>query len=198
MEAILARLDKALMDNSNDEAESVLGVSELDGFLHAVLCAPRPVPAEQWLPAIWGGVEFEPPWPNDDMAKTFVKDALVLHKSITNALNHDECSPVYLEEEVDGKSHVVVDEWCEGFYLGMLQWGKAADDVPAELLEPIMFFVVDLDDAEERFAQRAEMSAEEIAEIQQCIPQSVFDIRAHWSTSKKKKPDGRPQRKSRK
>ncbi|HQQ63969.1 MAG TPA: UPF0149 family protein [Pseudomonadales bacterium] len=196
MENVLARLDKALLEYSNDEAESVLGVSELDGFLHAMLCAPRPVPAERWLPAIWGGVEFEPPWPDEQMAKTFVKDALALHRSVENALNHNECSPVYLEEDVDGKTRIVVDEWCEGFYLGMLQWGKAADDVPPELLEPILFFVVDLDDAEERYAQRAEMSAEEISDIQNCIPQCVFDIRAHWTAGKK--PGKSPYRNKRK
>ena len=47
-------LDAALLDHGNDD--SVLGISELDGFFTALVSGPEAVMPSTWLPELWGGV----------------------------------------------------------------------------------------------------------------------------------------------
>ena len=64
----LERLQTILLDRVDEEAvtdgkdEGVLDVSELDGFLTAVVSGPVTVLPSRWLPAVWG--DFEPTWDN--------------------------------------------------------------------------------------------------------------------------------------
>ncbi len=180
MEDVYERLDKALMEYSDDEAECILGVSELDGFMHALACAPTLLLPSDWLSAIWGGEEFAPNWPSIEEAQAFLTDAMALYNSVMTSLHGGECAPVFLEHDQKGKTYVIVDEWCEGFYLGMRLWGEAVADVPLEILEPILFFTVDLDEPEESMALREAMSDDDIEAMQNRIPQSVFEIREHF------------------
>ncbi len=54
-ETELDTLDQLLRDNGTDD--SVLNISELDGFLTAVASAPNLIMPSQWLPALWGGAD---------------------------------------------------------------------------------------------------------------------------------------------
>src|SRR4051812_40140446 len=63
----LARLDAFLLDrieesddDDPDRDEGLLNISELDGFLTAVVSGPTTIVPSEWLPAIWG--EEEPAW----------------------------------------------------------------------------------------------------------------------------------------
>ncbi|MCW8958353.1 MAG: UPF0149 family protein, partial [Gammaproteobacteria bacterium] len=40
--------------------EGVLDISELDGFLTAIVSGPQPLKPSEWLPVLWG--EYEPAW----------------------------------------------------------------------------------------------------------------------------------------
>ena len=55
---LLDRIDEEL--DTGDLDEGILCVSELDGFLTAIVSGPTAVVPSQWLPAVWG--EFEPVW----------------------------------------------------------------------------------------------------------------------------------------
>lgn len=178
------RLDHALQQYANEEAACVLGVSELDGFFHAVACAPEPLPSAVWLPAIWGGEEYLPVWRNEQESASFRADVLAHHASVEKSLARGECAPLFLEGEENGKLQVIPDAWCEGFLLGMLLWGDAADTVPEELLEPILFFAVDLDDPDAHEQMRAATPADEVELLQELIPQSVFGLREHFGLNK--------------
>jgi uncharacterized protein len=138
-----------------------------------------------WLPAIWGGEEFMPDWRTLKEAEAFNKDVMAHYNHVMNALDHSECAPLFLEHEVDGKPCTVVDEWCEGFLLGMFLWGDEVDSVPDELLEPILFFTINLDSPEEALQIREEASAEEVDLLQELIPQSVFGLREHFGIGKR-------------
>lgn len=191
MEMMYERLDAALMEHANEDAACVMDVSELDGFFHALACAPEPVPSTVWLAAIWGGEEYEPVWRDDRERDTFRADVQAHHAGVLKSLAKGECAPLFLEGEENGKPLVIPDAWCEGFLLGMLLWGDAADMAPEELLEPILFFAVDLDDPDGHERMRAATSAEEVELLQELIPQSVFGLREHFGIGR---PSPKPRR----
>lgn len=56
----LDALEETLLDYGNDD--SVLGVSELDGFFTAIVSGPELIPPSRWLPALWGGADKQPEW----------------------------------------------------------------------------------------------------------------------------------------
>ena len=58
---LLYRIDENADTQGKDEG--VLGLSELDGLLTAIVSGPSLIPPSQWLPAVWG--DFEPEWKNE-------------------------------------------------------------------------------------------------------------------------------------
>lgn len=177
MQAIYQRIDDTLDRYGDDEAACVLGVSELDGFLHAVACAPNPIVAEQWLPAVWGGETFLPAWSSPAEAGMFEKDVMAMYQSVVNSLERGEFAPLWLEDETSDKPCAIADEWCEGFYLGIMLWGPALEAVPDDMLEPILFFTVDLDAPETSMARLEALSQEDRRNRQAHIAEAVFELR---------------------
>lgn len=53
---LLNRIDEDSVTEASDEGISC--VSELDGFLTAIVSGPETVVPSRWLPAVWG--DFEP------------------------------------------------------------------------------------------------------------------------------------------
>lgn len=180
MDDIYQRLDDVLGQYADDDAACVLDVSELDGFLHALGCSPAMIPPSVWLPAMWGGAAFAPAWPDQASASAFLMDVMAHYNSVMGMLAENECAPVFLHGEVDGEEITVVDAWCEGFLLGMALWPESAAEPPDELLEPILFFTVDLDDPDHSQRMRDNTSAEELDLLQELIPQSVFGLRHYY------------------
>lgn len=178
MDDLYERLDNALLEYADEEAACVLGVSELDGFFHALACAPQVIMPSEWMPAIWGGEEFVPVWANPEQAGQFMADAMEHYNSVMQMLRNDECAPLFLEGNYEGEATTIVDEWCEGFYLGMYLWDDFEDDIPEDMLEPILFFTVDLDAPSGSPDKRDSATIEEIEALQQRIPQAVFELRA--------------------
>ena len=62
----IAWLGEFLLDRIDDDAdtedrdEGILDISELDGFLTAVVSGPVIVMPSRWIPQVWG--DFEPAW----------------------------------------------------------------------------------------------------------------------------------------
>ena len=62
----IAWLEEFLLDRIDDDAdtegrdEGILDISELDGFLTAVVSGPVTVLPSQWIPQVWG--DCEPVW----------------------------------------------------------------------------------------------------------------------------------------
>ncbi len=184
MEDIYERLDNRLQEYADDEAACILGVSELDGFFHALACAPKVMPADVWMAAIWGGEEYSPQWRSEQERNTFLADVKAHHASVQKQLAHGECAPLFLETEEAGKTLVIPDAWCEGFLLGLQLWEEAEKKAPDELLEPIAFFAVDLDDPDGHEQMRAATPEDEVELLQELIPQSVFGLREFFLGSK--------------
>lgn len=50
---LLDRVDEE-HDGDPDFDCGIIDVSELDGFLTAVVSGPKPIPPSEWLPVVWG------------------------------------------------------------------------------------------------------------------------------------------------
>jgi uncharacterized protein len=118
-------LDSFLLERFDDDDEAlgrdegVVCLSELDGFLTAIVSGPTTVMPSEWLPAVWG--EFPPLYEDLEEAHR-IMSLLVRHMNgIAVHLIEDPESfePIFLSSERDKKTVLVVDEWCEGFMRGV-------------------------------------------------------------------------------
>ena len=123
--------------------EGILTLSELDGFLTAVVSGPEVIAPSRWLPAVWGDVE--PQW-ESPQAFERIFTLLVRHMNgIIDTLLYSEqvFEPIFMESEIAGKTHTIVYEWCTGYMRGIglaqEQWENGGDEVLG-LLSPIDIF----------------------------------------------------------
>lgn len=115
-QAELDFLGDALMELGNND--SVLDVSELEGFLTALACSPEPVSADVWQAEIWGG---QPYWPEPATAKRFNELVERQFDEVRTSLaqSPDQFEPLLFEREIDGEIFVIAEEWCYGFMRGV-------------------------------------------------------------------------------
>jgi uncharacterized protein len=182
-DAELDKLDQFLLYRVDEDAvtegldEGILDVSELDGFLTAIVSGPKMIPPSQWLPAVWG--DFEPTWESEHDLKEILT-LLMRHMNDIAAtlMEHPEdFEPIYLEREVKGKTHTVVDEWCEGYRRGVALtqdlWIAGGREMTT-LLTPILAFTGVTD------WRGHDYSDDEVETIQKAIAPNVRDIHAFW------------------
>jgi uncharacterized protein len=153
-EAELDRLAEFLLDRVDEDAvtegkdEGVLDVSELDGFLTAVVSAPVLIRPSQWVPALWG--DFPPERQDEDDMQEILLLIMRLSNSIAAPLMEqpEAFEPIFLERRVKGKKYTIVDEWCEGYMRGVAlaagQWAAGGSEMDA-LLAPIRAFTEQTD-----------------------------------------------------
>lgn len=184
----LARLDEFLLDRIDDETgdriaaaggdEGILDVSELDGFLTALVSGPNVIAPSRWLPVIWGAEE--PIWESVEQFQEIFGLVVRHQNSIAAMLLHDPQAfePMFGEREVEGKTYFIVDEWCHGYMRGVAldayAW-RASDADIEELLRPIQLW-----GTEEGWQRIDVMSAADQAREQKAIPQSVRALHKYW------------------
>lgn len=180
----LAYLDSVLLnrideDSVTDESdEGILCVSELDGFLTAIVSGPETVVPSQWLPAVWG--DFEPTWESIDEVNTVMN--LVMQLMNFNAVvlieDPESFEPLFLEREWKGRKFLVVDEWCEGFLRGVELtgdlWAAGGKEID-HLMVPILGFCEASD-----WAAHDLTDLGTIEQAQQMIAPNVRAIHAYW------------------
>ena len=138
---LLDRIDEEL--DTGDLDEGILCVSELDGFLTAIVSGPTAVVPSQWLPAVWG--DFEPVWDKLEELERFMNLVIRLMNFNASVLLEDPESfePLFLERHWKGKTVLVVDEWCEGYLRGVeltgRLWAAGGTEID-ELMVPILGF----------------------------------------------------------
>ncbi|MGB5496178.1 MAG: UPF0149 family protein [Sedimenticolaceae bacterium] len=180
----IAWLGEFLLDRIDDDAdtgdrdEGILDISELDGFLTAVVSGPVTVLPSQWIPQVWG--DFEPVWEREqDVQK--VMTLLMRHMNAIAVMlmeQPEDFEPIFLERQFEGKTHTIVDEWCEGYMRGVAlaadQWELDERDMP-ELLAPIMAF-----QGEQVLQTHDLYDDEEVRVLQQTIPDRIRRIHLYW------------------
>jgi uncharacterized protein len=115
---LLYRIDEDEVEPGVSD-EGILDISELDGYLTAIVSGPNTVMPSKWLPAVWG--DFEPEYKSEnEFEKVF--NLLIRHMNdITGMLinSPEEFEPIFMEREVEGRKYLIVDEWCVGYLRGV-------------------------------------------------------------------------------
>ena len=177
-ELLFSYSEKAEQEHGKEgeDLDCVFSVSELDGYLTAVLTGLNPISPSEWLPALWRGKL--PKFESEDELQQLT-DLLMRHmNSLGDSLfeNPDNFAPIY--EVGDSEDEVLVDEWCYGYMRGVelrdRDWQALRDQQP-ELLLPFMLLsgVYSLDDEEE-------VAEDELEQMRDSLPELVFAIRDFW------------------
>ena len=179
----LDELDRILLERISEDAdtadrdEGIIGLSELDGFLTAVVSGPVMIPPSQWMSAVWG--EFEPVWDSVEEAERTMQLMLRHMNGISGTLMQapEKFEPIFLEGVEDGESRTVVDEWCEGYARGVRldvnAWQSGGDDIGLMLM-PILSFT----GASEWAGHKG--TPDEIKGLQDAVVRCTREIHAYW------------------
>ncbi len=173
---LLERIGETTDTQGKDEG--VFCLSQLDGFLTAVISGPVMLAPSQWLPSVWG--DFEPEWKNEkEFERVFMLIIDIMNSNVNSLMDSpDEYEPEFLEHEIEGKNYTIVDEWCEGYIRGVSlaqeEWDSAGSEMQT-LLAPVKAFT-DLTDW-----QGHNLSSEiAVVNLQQAITPNVRQIHAYW------------------
>ena len=180
----LERLDRLLFDRVDEDAvtegmdEGVLNISELDGMFTAILSSPDLIMPSQWLPLVWG--DFEPEW---DSEKEFTDNLSLMLRHMNGIadilIEHpDEFEPIYLQNEIEGGAHAIVDDWCEGYMRGVAmaseEWEAGGLEI-RKLLSPIQAFSSVSD-----WCAHDAINEAGVEDIRNAIIPHVREIHAFW------------------
>lgn len=139
-------LESFLVSFEHDEA--LLNMSEFDGFITAVVSGPESVPPAEWLQLAWGGnrevAGRDEPRGDDRITRLMMRH---MNTTAVTLLEDPEAfEPLFMENRVEGRSYLVVDDWCIGYMKGVMmrpdQWRESGTDM-IELLSPIPLFTSD-------------------------------------------------------
>lgn len=112
---------------------SIQDVSELDGFLTAIIMGPQEVTPTVWLPAIWGGMQNMPQWEDQAKSESFMQLCIRMQSEVTTmfANNPKEYAALFGAAEIDEQEVNIVDKWCSGFMRGVTlgSWAELPEDI---------------------------------------------------------------------
>jgi len=169
-------LDETLLKYGNDD--SILGLSELDGFLTAIVSGPDAVMPSRWLPALWGGAGNEPDWESEQEFQRFMQGVMQHMNSIVFVLmNYPEDFEAIFNENTQSKEPIlIVENWCFGYMRGvdLGQWLELPEEIDT-WLEAIR-----LHGREENFAVLETLTLEEHQQTVADIEPAVRRLHAYW------------------
>jgi uncharacterized protein len=172
---LLNRIDESIDTFGMDEG--IFDISTLDGFFTAMVSGPEMIPPSTWLPLVWG--DFEPEWESEQSFAEIFTLMLRHMNGIVETLMEfpNEFEPIFLVRHIDDKTYTIVDEWCEGYYLGFSlcheQWITPDTKIPS-LLSPIFAFTQVTDWVGH------DLPMEEMQRAHQEIATNVREIHAYW------------------
>ncbi|MEE9494626.1 MAG: UPF0149 family protein [Gammaproteobacteria bacterium] len=158
--------------------ESILDVSELDGYFSALACSPDIIIPSKWVPFLWGGEFQSPEWQSIEEATQFTEAIMALYNNVMQSFQDNEYEPLFLYNRVEEKEYTVVDEWCNGFLRGLRLWGHMDPDdmqVLEKSLYPIRLFAT-----EEGFDALKSMNHAEIVRQQNTIEPLIQQLHKHF------------------
>src|SRR5471030_3006551 len=108
-----------LLKYGNDD--SILDLSELDGFLTAIISGPQAIAPSQWIPALWGGQGREPGWERQAQVQRFFGPIFEHMNGIVSSLmdEPDQFTAMFTIRNIDEKEIIVAEEWCFGYIRGV-------------------------------------------------------------------------------
>lgn len=180
-EAEIEELANFLTQFGNDD--SVLDVSELDGFFTAILSGPDAVMPNEWYPEIWGGPGNEPELDTLEEVEALMTLLMRHLTSISLQLedNPEFFEPLFNERKEDDSDviHTVVEEWCYGYVRGVnmrtKQWAKLPED------QGNMLSVVYLFGSEEFFPELEKLTEETVLKLQRQLGIVAAELYGFWA-----------------
>lgn len=170
----LEELDAFLFANENPDG--CMQVSQLDGFIHGVVCSPDTIEPKEWIPAALAEN-------SQDIPDWAVEAVLVRHGEINLKLLYDApmVEPIFWQT---AEGQVIAMDWCKGFMkavsLRTEEWLSLLENqIHGHLVTPIMANLMDENDIvrvgipEDRFFTALDKSAER-------IPKAVEGIFRFW------------------
>lgn len=163
---------------TGEDLESILSVSELDGFMTAVLSGPEDIDAAEWFAAIFSG---EPP---DFEADPRVQQAfawIVRHADNIEAIlaeEPEEFEPLFSYEEVDGVEVEMPDEWCMGYLRGVSLRGELWEPLWED--DPEALTAIALFGTEEGWDELEQLDEQTQGEFRDMVPAVVRAIYNYW------------------
>ncbi len=117
----IEELDDFLLDAEGiDES---MNVSMLDGFLTALICAPKLILPSEWMRWVWDTEHGNdsPKFTSEDEASRILSMLMRHMNDITRTLSQapEYYEPLLLENINNGNPIPILDEWCMGFVKGM-------------------------------------------------------------------------------
>lgn len=155
-----------------------MSLSELNGFLTAILVSPDLVTPSHWLPHIWGGGESLP-IPDQAVAQMLVDAVMEHYNIIAGELHHGrKVTPIYEEDMNSGET--LWEPWVSGFELGMQLapggWTRILDSADEEASASVrlilMLHHIDIGESDLTEGQIDEMDERALA----LLPQAVASI----------------------
>lgn len=162
--------------SSDDSPENCMMLSDIDGFLHGVVCSPMAIPSKHWVPVVIGGDPRVVP----DWALTTIIEH---YKAIAERLMSDPqvVETIFWKMKDD---HVVATDWCEGFMQAVAlrpkEWLSLTESgTDGHLVAPIMVHLLDENGNSVVGIPHEELD-QVLAEAADAIPDTVIDIFNYW------------------
>ena len=169
-------LDETLLKYGNDD--SILGVSELDGFLTAIVSGPDMIPPSRWFPELWGGGGNEPEWETDKELKLFMKLVMQhMNDKATTLMNEpDYFEALFLTNPKSDTPVLIAEEWCFGYMRGVElgDWPTLPKEIGNYLA------AIALHGQEESFDELKALSLEAHQQTVANIEPAVRKLHAYW------------------
>ena len=170
----LAALDEYL--SSDNSPENCMMLSDLDGFIHGILCCPTIIPSEEWMPIAFGA-DPEP------LPRSIVQSVADLFGNVSHGLtsNPPRVEPIFWQAK---EGHVIAMDWCEGFMqavsLRPKEWLRLTESgTDGDLMTPIMLHLID-DAGNSVMGVPQEDLDEVLDQAAKGIPAAVAGIFDYW------------------
>jgi uncharacterized protein len=193
--------DAPLSENEFNELEAFLlsdatptecmDISMLDGYLTAIIIGPNPIPASEWMPGVWGekvgdALKFK----NPAQAKHIQNLVLRLYNERVQSLlePQQQFIPLIYQDEVEGGTEAVIDEWCIGFITGTQLdregWAPLLeeDDTTTAMLAPIALYGTEA--GQDELQADPELRAQ-LHEHVDVLGECVIGLRDYWLPTRK-------------
>jgi uncharacterized protein len=174
---LLNRVDET-HDANPDFNAGIIDLSELDGFLTAIVSGPNAIPPSVWLRVVWG--DEEPVWESTSEFESIFALFLRHMNSIAAILadDGDNFEPMFSERRANEQTHLIVDDWCYGYMMGV-----ALDERAWQLTSPAvrqLLAPIELYGTQNGWKVLDGLEQSEASRMRDAIPQAVRDVFGHW------------------
>lgn len=168
------RLDRYLSSDESPDGSMLL--SDLDGFLHGIICSPVAIEPREWFPIAFGGqAEEVPDW--------VIEETLSLFHDIKLGLSEEppELGLIFWRSR---GGHEIAMDWCEGFMIAAAlrpkEWLRLTESgTHGHLMLPLLVHLID-DEGNSAMGISQEDLDDTLDAASKEIPNAIAEIYQFW------------------